>query len=80
MPDPRLSVVDREARIIAFDDNWSAASGLARTFTSVGAFPLAPASADAALFLALDSDSYTVQITDPDHRSGTSLLELYLAP
>jgi hypothetical protein len=33
-----------------------------------------------ALLLALDSGSYTVQITDPDHRSGTSLLELYLAP
>jgi len=58
----------------------AAASGLARTFTSAGAFPLAPASADAALFLALDSGSYTVQITDPDNRSGTSLLELYLAP
>lgn len=80
VPDPRLNVLDRNAQAIAFDDNWSAASGLARTFTSVGAFPLAPASADAALFLALDSGSYTVQITDPDHRSGTSLLELYLAP
>jgi len=30
--------------------------------------------------LALDSGSYTVQVTDPDQRSGTSLLELYLAP
>lgn len=78
VPDPRLIVFDRNAQPIAFDDNWT--SGLARTFASVGAFALAPASADAALFLALDAGSYTVQVTDPDHRSGTSLLELFLAP
>lgn len=80
VPDPRLGVFDRNARIIASDDNWSATSGLARTFASVGAFALPTASADAAVFLALESGSYTAQVTDPDDRSGVSLLELYLAP
>jgi hypothetical protein len=80
VPDPRLGVIDRNAQIIATDDNWSSSSGLARTFAHVGAFALPPASADAAVFLSLESGSYTVQITDPDDRSGTSLVELYLAP
>jgi len=80
VPDPQLRVFDRHAQTIAFDDNWASASGLALVFARVGAFALAPASADAALLLALDSGSYTVQVTDPDLRSGTSLLELYVAP
>jgi len=80
VPDPRLAVFDRNAQVIGSDDNWSATSGLARTFANVGAFAFPAASADSAVFLSLASGSYTVQVTDPDDRSGTSLLELYLAP
>lgn len=80
VPDPRLTIFDRSAQAIAADDNWSSASGLSRTFAGLGAFPLAPASADAAAFVALEAGAYTAQLADPDNRSGTALVEVYLAP
>jgi hypothetical protein len=63
---------------IADNDGWGPA--LAPTFASVGAFALAPRSADAALALALAPGAYTIQLSAADRRVGDGLIEIYELP
>ncbi len=80
LADPRLELY-RGATKISENDNWStssAATELAATTARVGGFALAPASADAALFVTLDPGAYTAQVTAaPGSASGNALVEVY---
>ena len=61
------------------NDNW--ANALAATFASVGAFPFAPSSKDAALVATLNAgSSYSVQVKGADGGTGEALVEIYGLP
>ncbi|MES2693818.1 MAG: hypothetical protein V4773_10125, partial [Verrucomicrobiota bacterium] len=83
LPDPRLTLF-RDAAPIAANDNWHDAPNavaIAETSTLVGAFSLAPDSADAALLLTLPPGSYTAQLAAaPGTNPGTGLVEVYDVP
>lgn len=76
LPDPVLTVLgpDSSTRVAASNDNWQPADAAA--FTSVGAFPFASASRDAALVAELAPGSYTAQVNAASG-SGISLVEVY---
>ncbi len=79
LPGPVLTLVDRANRALARNDRWDAAATPARLFASLGAFPLATGSADAALQLALAPGSYTAVLSDSAGRTGNALVEIYEA-
>ena len=72
--DPRLQLWSAGG-VLATNDNWQAAD--AGAFTSVGAFPLAAASADAAIVTTLGPGAYTTPISDPTNAGGIVLIECY---
>ncbi|MCF3648966.1 hypothetical protein [Synoicihabitans lomoniglobus] len=66
-----------------YNDNWGSrpdAAEIAATALQVGAFPLDPASADAALLVELPPGLYTVQAVAQDAAPGVGLIEIYLVP
>lgn len=71
MPDPRLDLFNGDQSIFA-NDNWSA--DLAATFATVGAFPFAAGSRDAAFVRSLDA-AYSIQARGP--AGGVVLVEAY---
>jgi sugar lactone lactonase YvrE len=77
LADPKLEIYSGATKI-AENDTW--ASSLAATFDSVGAFQLTPGSRDAALVIALQPGSYTVQVAGADGGTGEALVELYELP
>ncbi|MBL9202008.1 MAG: hypothetical protein JNL39_15970 [Opitutaceae bacterium] len=77
LADPKLEVYSGTTKI-AENDNWAAS--LAPTFDSVGAFQLTAGSRDAALVIALQPGSYTVQVPGADGGTGEALVELYELP
>jgi hypothetical protein len=74
LQDPRLELYSGTTRI-GENDTWAAE--LAATFASVGAFPLAPGSKDAALLVTLPAGGYTVQVRGGDGGAGEALVEIY---
>jgi hypothetical protein len=74
MPDPRLTLF-RGSRSSDTNDDWD--SSLAAEFSALGAFPLNPASKDAALFSTLEPAAYTAHVTASSGGSGIALVELY---
>ncbi len=84
---PLLEVLDEQKRVVAQNSNWSTspnAAAITLASAEAGAFPLAPAaanaSADAALLLNLAPGNYTVQVTGADGSTGVALLEVYELP
>jgi len=79
LANPRLEVFDSTGKSIANNDNWTTASiGGATTFNSVGAFPFAAGSRDAALIATLPPGAYTAQVTGVGTpNTGLALLEVY---
>ncbi|HVU32860.1 MAG TPA: immunoglobulin domain-containing protein [Opitutaceae bacterium] len=80
LPNPRLKLFKGTTPIMDNDD-WSL-GGFAAQITDagnrLGAFPLEPGSADAAVVAKLDPGSYTVQVTSGDSTpSGVVLVEAY---
>ncbi|MSU49019.1 MAG: matrixin family metalloprotease [Opitutus sp.] len=66
------------ATVVAANDDWGGALALSNAFASVGAFPLAAASKDAALQTVLAPAGYTARITAGDNTtSGVTLAEIY---
>ena len=54
------------------------AATLAPTFAQIGAFPLTPASRDAALLVTLPAGStYTIQVSGVSNTTGEALVEVY---
>jgi outer membrane protein assembly factor BamB len=82
LANPQLRIF-QGSQPFAENDNWSAASNaaaIASVATSVGAFPLAGGSADAALLLTLPPGSYTAQISGVNNTTGVALVEVYEVP
>ena len=76
LADPTLRVIDATGVTIASNDNWAAT--LAPTFAQIGAFPLTPASRDAALLVTLPAGStYTIQVSGVSNTTGEALVEVY---
>lgn len=73
--DPTLALHDASGRILATNDNWSAADAAA--MATVGAFALPPGSRDAALIRTLPPGVYSVVVNGAASPTGVSLLELY---
>jgi GH35 family endo-1,4-beta-xylanase len=76
---PTLTVF-REGQPIATNNGWASsgnATAIATAATAVGAFGLAPNSADSALLLQLAPGAYTAQITAADAVTGLALVEAY---
>jgi len=73
----RLDVFSGPARLTDAE-GWDPA--LAPVFASVGAFALAPRSADTALVLSLAPGAYTVKLSAADARPGDGLIEVYELP
>jgi hypothetical protein len=76
---PQLAVFRGQTQIGANDD-WGGSAALSATFTQVGAFALAPDSKDAAIRLALDPGTYTVQVSGVAGGTGVALIEVYEVP
>lgn len=77
--DPKLELYDASGVKIVENDNWE--NSLVPTFASVGAFPLAPGSKDAALIATLSAgSSYSAQVKGADGGTGEALVEIYELP
>ena len=79
LTDLKLAVIPSgsETPLLA-NDRWGGAADLTDAFARVGAFPLLPASEDAAAQTSLAGGAYTVRITPQDAgASGIALAELY---
>ena len=75
---PKLTLFDREGRMIQENDNWDASA--AATFERVGAFQLPHGSQDAALLITLPPGSYTAQVSGVENSTGVTLVEVYDVP
>jgi sugar lactone lactonase YvrE len=71
---PTLELYSSIGTELATNDDWGGATTLSAAFTSVGAFPLDPKSADAALLRSVDG-THSVHTTTS--ASGMGLIELY---
>lgn len=80
LDDPRLSLFDSEAKLVAVNDDWGGGERLTTTFSRVGAFGLPANSKDAGLAVELPPGSYTVQVSGTGSASGYVLIEVYEVP
>lgn len=79
LPAPAIEVF-RDNVALARNTGWSAAGAgptIAAAAASVGAFPLATGTADAALVTALPPGNYSAVISGADARTGVGLVEVY---
>lgn len=79
LANPRLALFDARGVQLAANDDWDFAGRDAptTTFATVGAFPLAPGSLDAAMVTTIHPGTYTVQLTGEPGTRGIGLLEVY---
>ncbi len=90
LADPLLQLVRTESRpagleytVVRENDNWEAGNNsalLADAAASVGAFPLAAGSRDAAILLNLPPGTYSAQLSGPGTATGVALVEVYEVP
>lgn len=73
MADPRLALF-RDATQLEANDNWGGSSALSTAFAAVGAFPLPPASLDAAMLRSIEG-GHTAWVTGTG--AGVVLVEAY---
>jgi BNR/Asp-box repeat len=78
LPDPRVSLYDSAARLLASNDDFDQVVTPAGLVTGVGAFSLTQR-VDAALIATLAPGNYTAQVTDASNRPGLALVEIYEA-
>lgn len=82
LANPQLRIY-QGARVVAENDDWSAASNSAAVATAagaVGAFSLSAGSRDAALLLTLPPNAYTAQVSGVSGLTGVALIEVYELP
>lgn len=77
LPQPRLELFDGSSTSVAVNTVWGGAPALASAFTGVGAFPLEPASRDAAILISLAPGSYTARVSGVGGTTGAALVEVY---
>lgn len=84
LADPQLVVFDASGAEVARNDDWETGPDLSLAlgpvFSSVGAFPLAASSRDAAARVVLPPGSYTVQVSGVNNTTGVALVEVYELP
>jgi hypothetical protein len=79
LPDPHINLLTGAGVSLATNDNWNA-SLLTPVATALGAFPLSPASLDAALVRSVSPGSHSVVASGQgDTPTGNVLIELYNA-
>jgi hypothetical protein len=77
---PSLSVFNGAGTVVASNTGWGTNSNPAQIATvsaQVGAFALAPGSADSALIVVLPAGAYTVQVSGVKNTTGVALAEVY---
>jgi outer membrane protein assembly factor BamB/subtilisin family serine protease len=75
---PQLTLVSSATnQTITSDTSWGGGPALAAAFSQVGAFSLAPTSADSAVEVALPAGSYTSQVAGANSGTGVALAEIY---
>jgi hypothetical protein len=76
---PQLAVIPSgAANPLLTSASWDASADLSRTFSAVGAFPLASSAADAAVQGVLPPDAYSVRVTSvAPNEGGVALAEIY---
>jgi len=77
---PSLSVFDSAGNVIASNTGWGSNPSpdqVASVAASVGAFALAPGSADCALLVSLPAGAYTVEVSGVNNTTGVALAEVY---
>ncbi len=79
LADPQIAIFKGVARVTENND-WGGTALLSGVFTTVGAFPLAPGSNDAAVIAYLENGSYTVQLSGVGGTTGEGLIEIYELP
>lgn len=79
LADPRMAVFSG-TNSVAEDNDWGGSAELTAVAASVGAFPLAASSRDAALLLVLPVGTYTVQLFGNAGGTGEGLIEIYEVP
>ena len=80
---PVLTLTTATGTPVAANTGWTTAANateIAAAATQVGAFPLGPTAADAALVVTLAPGNYTAQLTGANSTSGIALLEVYELP
>ncbi len=78
LADPRLLLYDPEPQLVAENDDWPSDSAEFREIAeTLGAFPFADDSRDAALLIPLPSRPYTAHLVSNDPGTGVALVELY---
>ncbi len=77
MATPELQLYSSTGTLIMQNSSWDGTGSLAAAFAQVGAFSLAPGSADAAILTNLAPDSYTIHVFDPSGKGGVVLAEVY---
>ena len=83
LANPRFELKNASGVTVARNDDWETDSdraALLRAFQSVGAFPFAPGSRDAALLVTLAPGNYTALIESADGTTGVVLAEAYELP
>jgi hypothetical protein len=63
--------------VVASNNAWGGGTALSNAFASVGAFPLAADSKDAAVQTSLTPRAYTVRVTSEPTAAGVTLAEVY---
>jgi len=80
LSDPQLTLFDNKGAVVATNDNWGGTVDVRDAAQTVGAFPLAAASSDAAVIVTLPPGSYTAQVSGVNNSSGVALVEVYELP
>ena len=76
LADPRIDLYDQATlTVMASNDNWD--PSLASVFSSLGEFPFATGSKDAAMTQTLKPGAYTAMVKGSDGGSGIGLVEIY---
>lgn len=77
LPDPVLRLFDGAGRMMQSNAGWSGDARLSEAFRQVGAFPLAVASGDAAVFASTSTGPLTAQVSSASSHAGLTLIEAY---
>lgn len=86
LADPQLKVLRSDGATVGENNNWGEQAGaatpqqIAATTLSVGGFPLAAGSKDAAVLLDLPADNYTIQVSGVNDTEGIALVEVCEVP
>jgi len=80
VPSPTLTLFDSTQAQIGQNNAWGGTGALTAVFNSLGAFPLNPTSADAALLTTLPAGGaagFTAQVSSGAGGAGTGMVEIY---